>query len=396
MLTTRKIIRNIHLWLGLVSGLVLSVVGVTGSIYVFEPELASLLSADTYLVQSDSSLFKDDVALAAAIEEQTGEKIESLQWPQRGRETYAFKLFDDNRWYYFDQTTGKVIKGEELFGNAFFAFILKLHRTLTLGDIGYWITATSSLIFGLFMLTTGLYLWWPRVRARLKSSFRIKWNASPKRLNYDLHNVTGFYFFIPLFLMGITGSAFYYHDEAQWVVDKVTFSEPAPVSVWTSQFSDTTRGLEPLSISQALVEMNKHYPTYHKRNLWLTSSKERTLSFAYQKYKHVHAGPDERIFLRADRYTGEILGEQNPDKLPRGAAIMAQWLLPVHFGEFGGLLTRIIWFFAGFIPALLTYTGIVIWLGRRKKGKKSSRKKSRKKAFSPKNPAEFEQVKMRG
>ncbi|WP_394330769.1 PepSY domain-containing protein, partial [Cesiribacter andamanensis] len=32
-------------------------------------------------------------------------------------------------------------------------------------------------------------------------------------------------------------------------------------------------------------------------------------------------------------------------------------MLPVHFGEFGGLLTRIIWCVAGFLPALLFWTG---------------------------------------
>ncbi len=43
------------------------------------------------------------------------------------------------------------------------------------------------------MLVSGIVLWWPRNKARRKSSFRIKLDASPKRLNYDLHNVLGFY-----------------------------------------------------------------------------------------------------------------------------------------------------------------------------------------------------------
>jgi uncharacterized iron-regulated membrane protein len=364
----RKAIRKIHLWLGLVSGLVLSIVGITGSIYVFEPELNPTITNE-YQTEKQTTIYANDIEIAQAIEAQTNEKIESFQWPQRGRETYMFKLFDDESWHYFDQTTGKVLKGKENFKSGFFAFILDLHMTLTLGEIGYWITATSSLIFALFMLTTGIYLWWPRVKGRMKSSFKIKWNAKPKRFNYDLHNVTGFYFFIPLFLLGITGAAFHYYDETKWVLDKITFTKAPEKSIWNDFHSDSTSTQTPLSISEALFEMQKHHPDYHKRNLWMTNESSGTLSFAYQKYKDVHSGADTRIFIKADKYTGKLLAEEDPQKLSGGAYILSNWLLPIHFGEFGGIITRILWFIAGFIPALLTWTGVKIWLGRKKKQK---------------------------
>jgi uncharacterized iron-regulated membrane protein len=360
----RKAIRKIHLWLGLISGLILSIVGITGSIYVFEPELNPIITNE-YQTEKQTTIYANDIEIAQAIEAKTNQKIESFQWPDRGRETYMFKLFEDERWHYFDQTTGKVLKGKESFKSGFFTFILDLHTTLTLGEIGYWITATSSLIFALFMLTTGIYLWWPKVKGRMKSSFKIKWNAKPKRFNYDLHNVTGFYFFIPLFLLGITGAAFHFYDETKWVLDKITFTTTSEKSIWNDLHSDTTNTKMPLTISEALFEMQKYHPEYHKRNLWMTNVPSGTLSFAYQKYKDVHSGADTRIFIKADRFTGEILAEKDPKKLSGGAYILSNWLLPIHFGEFGGIITRILWFIAGFIPALLTWTGVKIWLGKR-------------------------------
>jgi uncharacterized iron-regulated membrane protein len=364
----RKTIRTVHLWLGLVSGLILSVLGITGSIYVFEPEITRAITKE-YHTQNEKSIFSSDIEIVSEIEKQSGKKIESLQWPQRGRDTYVFKLFDDNKWHYFDQSAGKIIWGNEGYGNSFFAFILDLHTSLTLGEIGFYITATASLIFALFMLTTGVYLWWPRVKGRMKSSFKIKWNAQPKRFNYDLHNVIGFYFFLPLFLLGITGAAFHYYEETRWVLDKITFSQSSPKSIWDTALSDSIAHQTPITTQQALAEMNKYYPDYYKRNMWMTNKKDGTLSFAYQKYQDVHSGADTRIFLIADRYTGAILAEQHPDKLQGGASILSKWLLPIHFGEFGGIITRILWFIAGFIPALLTWTGVKIWLGRTSKDK---------------------------
>lgn len=99
------------------------------------------------------------------------------------------------------------------------------------------------------------------------------------------------------------------------------------------------------------------------------------LSLAFQKTNTVSPGPHFRIFVSVDRYSGEILRDTNPDHLPLGSALSELWLLPVHFGEFGGLITRIIWFIGGLMPVLLLVTGFIIW--RNKKG--SSRKAVRKK-----------------
>jgi uncharacterized iron-regulated membrane protein len=361
----RKSVRKIHLCLGLATGLVLSVVGITGSLYVFEPEISRSVTKE-YHTRHEKSLFANDVAIATEIEKLTGRNIESLQWPQRGRETYVFKLFDDERWHYFDQSTGQVIEGDDLYGNSFFSFILEIHTSLTLGDTGRYITGASSLIFALLMLTTGIYLWWPRVKGRLKSSFRIKWNASKKRFNYDLHNVTGFYFFLPLFLISLTGAYVTFPEQIQRVVDVLSFSEPQPQNLWTRNAPNQAKGDKMLSVQEALTRMNQHFPDHHKRNLWMTNDKQGTLSFAYQKYKEVHSGTDRRIFLKVSPYTGAVLEEHNYLKLTRGEAI-TNWALPVHYGEFGGLLTRILWFIAGFLPLLLTWTGVKIWLGRGRK-----------------------------
>ncbi|WGK66181.1 PepSY-associated TM helix domain-containing protein [Croceiramulus getboli] len=362
----KKIIRYVHLYAGLAAGLVLSIVGITGSLYVFEPEIASLLEKKIYHTEKSETLFQDDIAIATYIENLANKDIESIQWPKRGRETYVFKFFDDDQWYFFDQSTGELYSGRNGLGNDMFTLILDLHTTLKMGETGRIITGVASLLFAFLMLTTGLYLWWPNNKGRRKSSFKIKWDAKKKRLNYDLHNVTGFYFFLPLFLLGFTGAAFYFDDEMQWVINKVTFSAPAEVSVFDMETEPYKSTKDYLSTQEALSEMNKYYPEHYKRNFWMTRELDGALSFAYQERIDIHAGAVPLIFLRADPVTGKITGENNPDKMPRGASFMANWHLPIHFGEFGGIFTRILWFFSGLLPAFLTYTGAKIWWGRAK------------------------------
>jgi uncharacterized iron-regulated membrane protein len=134
--TALAVVRQLHLWVGLASGLVLAVVGATGSLYVFQPELSRLFYADVLDTHGEELLFASDQALARYVETETGGRIESLQWPQRERATYQFKLLGDERWYYVDQTTGAISAGIEGYGDAFFGFVLDLHTTLTMGEVG--------------------------------------------------------------------------------------------------------------------------------------------------------------------------------------------------------------------------------------------------------------------
>ncbi len=40
---------------------------------------------------------------------------------------------------------------------------------------------------------------------------------------------------------------------------------------------------------------------------------------------------------------------------------------PLHFGLFGGMTVRVLWCVAGLMPLILSFTGVYMWLVRRKK-----------------------------
>ncbi|WP_262495105.1 PepSY domain-containing protein, partial [Arenibacter sp. NBRC 103722] len=46
MITFNRFIRNLHLWLGLTCGLIASISGLTGSLYIWQPELSAMLNPE--------------------------------------------------------------------------------------------------------------------------------------------------------------------------------------------------------------------------------------------------------------------------------------------------------------------------------------------------------------
>jgi uncharacterized iron-regulated membrane protein len=364
----RRLLRWVHFWLALLCGAIVALVGVTGSLYVFEPEINAWLNAEYYQTQGQSVIYADDIAVAAAIEKAAGNQVQSLQWPGRQRQTYLFKVFDDHNWYFFDHTSGEIKSNGGAYTSPLMATIYEIHSNLLLGEAGRYITATASLVLALLMLGTGLWLWWPaRFRWRqMKAAFTPQL-ANKARHWFDLHRLSGVYFALPLLIMGLTGGYFIYHDPMQKFINLLTFSQ-SPDYDWRLRLQAQQlpgKPRDPLSLSDSVRVMRQYYPGLYPRNLWRPAAADDTLSLAYQASTNPQPGAQYRVFAKANPYTGEKLAAYDPVQLDSGERFVANWLLPLHLGEFGGLLTRILWFIGGLVPAVLFISGVRLWWRRR-------------------------------
>ena len=124
--------------------------------------------------------------------------------PARSVKFNQFSKKDGLRFVYVDPYTGKILKDDATI--YFFFITAHLHNSLMLGKAGQWIVDISTIIF-LIGLVTGLILWWPKkwTKTTRRQSFTIRWKAKFKRVNYDLHNVLGFYTLSIVLVLTVTG-----------------------------------------------------------------------------------------------------------------------------------------------------------------------------------------------
>ncbi|MBW4537304.1 MAG: PepSY domain-containing protein [Pleurocapsa minor HA4230-MV1] len=66
-----------------------------------------------------------------------------------------------------------------------------------------------------------------------------------------------------------------------------------------------------------------------------------------------------------DRYSGKVLHVINSKKAQLGDRILNAFV-PIHYGTFGGLPTRILYVFVGLTPTILFFTGLVMYRLRRR------------------------------
>lgn len=205
--TFRKINDWFHLWIGIASGIPVIIISLTGCLLVFEQEIKqNIIYGKWWHITPPAH-----TAPLPPSEIYTRVKA---QVP-----AYKFHRF----WYYGDDAPVKITPSNsdsliyvhpytgkvpaEADHEDIFHFIQDGHTELWLGrKAGIQVVRWSTAVF-FFLLITGLVLWIPKKwnRKTIKDSFTIMWSAKRKRINYDLHNVLGFYSLLLAVLIAFTG-----------------------------------------------------------------------------------------------------------------------------------------------------------------------------------------------
>lgn len=257
----------------------------------------------------------------------------------------------------------------------FFRFILNGHRALWLPyDIGRPIVGVAVLIF-VFLLLSGLVLWWPTkwIKSIRDKSFKIKWSASFKRVNYDMHNVLGFYSMIVLLIISLTGLVWsfgWFSKSLYWVTSggtPLSDNREAPKSDTTNikAFSVTT-------VDKVLLNLSKENPQAAGIMVSIPEKPSGAIGAFVYKKKNTYYNMDRYSFDQQTLkeisiktpFSGKYEEANVPDKIRR-------MNYDIHVGSVLGLTGKIIAFLASLISASLPITGFLIWWGKQKFGKKA-------------------------
>nr|WP_261512198.1 PepSY-associated TM helix domain-containing protein [Chryseobacterium paludis] len=352
---------------------------VTGCILAFEKELKHTFYPEKYFVKNikKEKLQFSELKLKAEQALPDSLKVSRVEISSDPSRSYAFRSLKMNNealtyWgtyvhyyrVYIDPYTGKVLEVENA-KTDFFEIVMDLHRRLLLGEkIGKTITGYSTLILAI-MLFSGLVIWYPRKMNKnaLKGMFSIKTSANWKRINYDSHNVLGFYAVIPLLLISYAAVIWNFEDIDKWVKKtlngKTHTEQKAKSKIPSGDFSNQKDILNIVGsqVEKTLAGKESALITFPK--------KEEGTYYAEVTYGNKQYQNEQFNF---DQYSGEILKHQSyKDKNIGYGTALRERNYDLHTGSIFGLAGRFLFLFAGMIAVSLPITGFIIYLNRKKK-----------------------------
>ena len=395
----KKIFRKIHLWLSVPFGLIITLVCFSGAMLVFENEANEWFRRDLYYVETvkgsplpmDKLLEKVATTLPDSVAV-TGVSISS----DPGR-AYQVSLSKPRRAsLYVDQYTGEVKGKSERSG--FFMFMFRMHRwlldSMNPGNEGiFWgkmIVGVSTLLL-VFVLISGIVIWWPRTRKALKNSLKITATKGWRRFWYDLHVAGGMYALIFLLAMALTGltwsfpwyrTAFYKvfgvevqqraaqgheqksdaqkrntklaaHREKKREGNEVRKGERSrrPENNHSDMYSVTSPFVYWQEIYDKLRRQNPEY-----KQISISSG---TASVSFNRFGNQRAS-DRYSFNTDNGEFTETSLYQHQDKSGK----IRGWIYSVHVGNWGGMFTCILTFIAALLGSALPLTGYYLWIKR--------------------------------
>lgn len=375
----RKLWLQVHLWLGLIAGALLVLVGLTGSVLVFYPEIDALLNPALFQVAQPpdgEAAFRPiaESMAAATAPLPPGSKLTFVQYPPHDDLAYQFYASVptgaadavDERHVFVDPyratvTGERLVKpADSAIPRAFIPFMFNLHYQLLLPwDIGGPIVGILALLMILSVLT-GLIIWWP-LTGKWRQALTIKRRASRERFNFDLHKTVGVYTLAVMMAL---------------LVSAVYMNLPETFYTLVNAFSPTinryqVKSLPPfdrpaLALAQAVEIANARYPK--GRLDWLYPATEPDAAHTVCKSGLGLSHFTDHACVVIDQYSGKILHIEAPDVGTAGESF-ARWQWFLHSGQAFGLTGRILVCLTGIACALLYVTGFIRWRQKRRAGK---------------------------
>jgi uncharacterized iron-regulated membrane protein len=366
----RKTIFWLHLGIGGAAGLVILLLAVTGLILAFQRQILSRADASAVLDGHPhaSAPLKLDSVLTQVV--QKGQNNPTDLVLHRSENAPIEVRFGRERTVYLNPWTGAPIFGFSTSLHQFFAWIVRLHRSLGLGLQSLWgrgIIGAANLIF-LFLLLSGFYLWFPRIinfdafKSRLLLLRNLKGNAR----DWNWHHVFGIWATLPLGFIILTGVLISY-PWATNLLYKVTNS-PLPAIAGNGDGRPVQSNLGSIGADRQVTRVLNGYdlwaeiakrqiPEWKSITLSISQARDKTVNVAVDT--SVGGQPEKVTSLVIDRSSNEIVATKRFSDNSLGRRLRT-WAVYVHTGSELGLIGQIIIAFGAFSAIFLVWTGYAL------------------------------------
>jgi uncharacterized iron-regulated membrane protein len=342
---------------GLVAGVLLCILGLSGSALVFRQEIDRALDPELQRVEVRDTR----QPLAAVVRAATEAHPEVAPWrvrmPRRADGPVEVWLgATPELFVYVDPYTARVL-GARRPREFLTGWLFELHAHLLAGDVGELVGGVVALAT-IALALSGLVAWWPG-RRKLKPALTVARGRGARRLAFDAHRAGGFYVSALLLLAGVTGASLVFHEPFQVALNRAFRSPAVPKAPVAT--SAPTRPALPLDSALAVAE--RVAPGGYVSYVYVPVKPTDPVTVRKRRPGELH--PNGKTFVYVDPRDGALLGMVDGPTSPAGARAYSA-LYPLHTGVAGGMAMRVLMVLVGFAPTILFVTGVLMWRARRR------------------------------
>jgi uncharacterized iron-regulated membrane protein len=349
----RRALFQIHLWLGVLLSLYVAVIGLSGSVIVWEDEIHA--NAYRHVSYDGSHLAQPAQVMNNARVAYPGETVTYFMFPQADAPIYTIYLRDahnEKRIVRANAATGTLLPSAN---SSFVDWAHELHVCLLMGQRGFVINCLAGI--GVVVLSlTGIVLWWPGLRLWMRG-FRIALGHNWKRINFDAHNAIGVWTLLIVSMWGLTAIDFLWPTQTTAVVNAVSAVrgmkppiaiKPAALGAAASlqTIVDKAHSLSPNAFLSGVL-----FPVAKTGNIVAYMDTAATGDYTH---RDIHTFAADGTLLSTWHYgQNETLGD------------WILWLVnPLHFGTLWGTPVKVLWSILGLSLPVLSITGLLMYWNR--------------------------------
>ena len=399
---------KIHWFLGITAGIILLVVGVTGAIMSFEKEILRAINQDSYYVSvpTEQKKLSTKELLEKFQTSNPNAKINSISFSSDEKSSTLITIAGEGEnarkgvTKYVNPYTAEVLP--DLVGKDFFGFILRLHRWLAfpqdIREVGKQTVAISTISL-IILIISAIVIYWGRIKHAFFKSFTFKFKHKGRAFLSTMHSAIGMWV-IPFYLLAaLTGLSWSYDWYNNLLYKIAGVEKPQKMQQPQSQNSqgkpetpkveehkerkpeaERTEGQKEGSEQQREVKKTNNFDSHQKAvemfNVFVQRDystvmlrfpqKGTVYSFNYLDTNPAHNRATNSLELDVNSW--QLLKHERYNDKPLNEQLMKS-ILPLHTGEYFGIIGQIGMFLASSLMALFTITGFMLYLNRHKKKK---------------------------
>ena len=362
----KQLLWRIHHWAGLYAGILIGILSLTGALAVFIPEIDALILKHYYHAESSAPLSGDP---------QFGKSVDSLikrfpdynsltiDLPDEGSDVAQIDLIirpapkEFIRHNFFVDVAADRIIGQRNQQNSLANYLRQIHVRLYEGNWGRQLVGlggvalvvlaiTGLLIYGNFMKKQS----WPKLRKKV--GLRI--------VMADWHKLLGISALAFNLIIAITGA---WLGLQPWLMRWFDIKTPNAYQAPVIMEAEADKALT-LDWHEVFATVRREFPELNPTDITCSANGSGTVTVRGNIAGLVYERNINMLVLSKTDYKTLFKYDVRQKPFSHKFYFVQEAL---HFGDFGGLLLKVVYTFLGLVSGFLSISGFVVYLCRRKK-----------------------------